>query len=404
MHTSSFMEVRIESGPEPGVADASVEVVERKGRAHPDTLCDALAEAAGNALARAYLERFGAVLHHNVDKVLLVAGAARPAFGGGAVLAPMEIILAGRATREVKGARLDVDGVALEAAWAELRRRVPRLRPDHVRLSTRLRPGSPELVDVFLRQAKTGVWLANDTSIGVGYAPLSPLERTVLEVERGLASDAALEAHPARGPDVKVLGVRRGDAMSLTVAEAFVGEALPDLEAYREARRALRAEALERAGAASALRCRVEVNTADDLESGDVYLTVTGTSAEGGDDGEAGRGNRTQGLIAPMRPMTMESVAGKNPVSHVGKVYNVVASRLAGELAEQLEGVEAAEVVLVSRIGHPVREPQLIRARLRTDGRDPRALRGEVEGRARAHLEGTGALAERLVRGEISVF
>ena len=52
------------------------EIVERKGLGHPDTICDALTENLSRALSRVYLERFGAILHHNVDKVLLCGGAA----------------------------------------------------------------------------------------------------------------------------------------------------------------------------------------------------------------------------------------------------------------------------------------------------------------------------------------
>ena len=51
--------------------DGTVEIVEHKGIGHPDTMCDALAEAFGVALARDYRERFGRVLHFNVDKALL---------------------------------------------------------------------------------------------------------------------------------------------------------------------------------------------------------------------------------------------------------------------------------------------------------------------------------------------
>jgi S-adenosylmethionine synthetase len=50
-----------------------------------------------------------------------------------------------------------------------------------------------------------------------------------------------------------------------------------------------------------------------------VYLTVTGTSAEAGDDGEVGRGNRVNDLITPYRPISLEAAAGKNPVTHVGQ-------------------------------------------------------------------------------------
>ncbi len=373
-------------------------MVERKGRGHPDTLCDALADAVANALAREYLDRFGAILHHNVDKVLLVGGASAPAFGGGEILAPVEIVLAGRATRAVGGETIDVEAIALEAARGCLRERVPRLDADrHVRWSTRIRPGAAELVQTFMRQAETGIWLANDTSIGVGYAPFSALEETVLDVERSLTATAALAARPERGEDMKVMGVRCGEQVSLTVADALVGGPLADLDAYAAAKAALAADVARLAPGAE-----VRVNAADDLARGSIYLTVTGTSAEAGDDGEAGRGNRANGLITPMRPMTMESVAGKNPVSHVGKIYNVVASRIAADLAA-LEGVDAVEVCLVSRIGAPVREPQL--AHVRVFGpREPRALEGAIADAVAAHLADTGALAERLVRGEITLF
>jgi S-adenosylmethionine synthetase len=82
-------------------ADAGVEVVERKGLGHPDTICDALAETFSRNLCREYRRRFGEILHHNVDKALLCGGRAAPAFGGGSVLAPITIHLAGRAVTGV---------------------------------------------------------------------------------------------------------------------------------------------------------------------------------------------------------------------------------------------------------------------------------------------------------------
>ena len=110
------------------------------------------------------------------------------------------------------------------------------------------------------------------------------------------------------------------------------------------------------------------VNAADVPARGQIYLTVTGTSAEAGDDGEAGRGNRANGLITPYRPMTLESVAGKNPVTHVGKLYNVAARRAAASLVTELPDLTAAEVYLVSRIGAPIAEPSLVELRLEAVG------------------------------------
>ena len=326
-----------------GIAPAAqpVEIVERKGLGHPDTLCDALAEEVSLALSRFYRERFGFVLHHNVDKVLLRGGAARPAFAGGEVDEPIDLYLAGRATREYGGVKIPVDELAVGACRSWLSANLHALDAErHVRVHCLVRPGSGDLVELFERQRRGGApRLANDTSIGVGFAPLTPLEGAVLAAERSLRESAA----PERGEDVKVMGVRVGARSALTVACAFVGGHLRDLDAYLAAR--ARAAENVRAAATAILNVEpaVEVNTADDPDAGSVYLTVTGTSAEAGDDGQTGRGNRANGLITPARPMTIESFAGKNPITHVGKLYNVAATRIAEALVSGIEGAREAQ-------------------------------------------------------------
>lgn len=344
---------------EPTVAEQPVEMVERKGLGHPDTLCDALAEEVSIALSRFYLERFGTILHHNVDKVLLVGGRSEPVFGGGEVVEPIEVHLAGRATSRVGTTEIPIETLAIESCRSYLRGRFRHLDPDrHFRFHSRIRPGSADLVELFQRSSQPGTWLANDSSCGAGFAPLSPLERTLLDAEESLLSPAMLDAHPERGQDLKLMGVRSGGRVALTVADAFVSAHVHDLDDYRRKREALREDARAATGADE-----VEVNHADDLERGAIYLTVTGTSAESGDDGEAGRGNRPSGLITPYRPMTMESVAGKNPVSHLGKLYNVLAFQIAERLVAEVPGLRAADCYLVSRIGEPVTRPQLTHVR-----------------------------------------
>jgi S-adenosylmethionine synthetase len=380
------------------------EIVERKGRGHPDTICDFLAESVSLALSRAYLERFGAILHHNVDKVLLWGGTAAPAFGGGRVLAPIEIYIAGRATKTAKGVTVPVDDIVRDACQSWLRDAFHALDVSrHVVIHPLLRPGSPDLVDLFLQQERTGVWLANDTSLGVGYAPLSTLERTVLTVERQLNAPAEKVSAPEIGEDIKVMGMRRGGAVALTVGCAFVDRFVRDLGAYVE-KRARLAEAVRRIAAeAAAEDVAVAVNAADDPARGAIYLTVTGTSAEGGDDGEAGRGNRANGLITPGRPMTMESVAGKNPVNHVGKLYNLAANAIAASIVREVPGVAAAECLLVSRIGRPVADPEI--AALRLDMREEvpiESARPQVEAVVFDHLAGLATLWRRLLSGELA--
>jgi S-adenosylmethionine synthetase len=377
------------------LATGAVEVVERKGLGHPDTLCDALAEEASLALSRHYLERFGFVLHHNVDKVLLRGGASRTAFGGGEVLEPIEIYLAGRAAREYRGVQVPVEELIHDACMAWLREHLHALEPARqVRLHCLVRPGSSDLVELFERQRRTGVCLANDSSIGVGYAPQSRLERAVLAVERALNAKERKVSCPELGEDVKVLGVRTHGRVELTVACAFVDRHVRDLGDYLAKRE--RAAGIVRTAVVD--EAGVALNAADDPAAGSVYLTVTGTSAEAGDDGEAGRGNRASGLITPGRPMTVESFAGKNPITHVGKLYNVAAIRIAAALVQELEGVSEAEVLLVSRIGHPIEEPQLAQLALRgVDRRAVQALAPRAEEIARAQLARIGSLWQELL-------
>jgi S-adenosylmethionine synthetase len=382
----------------------AVEIVERKGIGHPDTICDALAEELSRGLSRFYLERFGTVLHHNVDKALLWGGVARPAFGGGAIVEPIELYLAGRATIDYRGVRVPIDDLAHEVCERWLADHLHELDPSrHVKIRTLVRPGSAELVELFLRRQRAGVWLANDTSCGVGYAPLSTLERSVLSAESALVSRATTATHPALGEDVKVMGVRRGERLAFTVACALIGRHLQDLNDYLRAKRVVE-DVVRRAVALDELAV-VEVNTADDPSVESIYLTVVGTSAEAGDDGQAGRGNRANGLITPCRAMTMESVAGKNPVTHVGKLYNVAASRIASALVDNVPEIIAAQCALVSRIGTPVTEPQIVDIRIATAGDRPAgSLRDRVTELARAELDGITDLWQSIVKGDVGLY
>jgi S-adenosylmethionine synthetase len=376
-------------------ADQLVEVVERKGLGHPDSICDAVAEEASLALSRFYVERFGYVLHHNVDKVMLRGGVSRAAFGGGRVDEPMDLYLAGRATHQYRGVEVPVEELAVGSARAWLASHMHALDVErHVRVHCLIRPGSRDLVELFERQRGGALRPANDTSLGVGFAPLSRLERAVLAVEQGLRQPTG----PERGEDVKVMGVRVDGRCELTVACAFVDGHLADLDAYVAARRRAAEAARLAAGRLLDSAPQIDVNTADDLAAGSVYLTVTGTSAEAGDDGQTGRGNRGNGLITPSRPMTLESIAGKNPITHVGKLYNVMATRLAETLVAEFEGVAEAQVQLVSRIGAPIERPQVVHMALRTDpAARAAALAPRAREIARGELEDLPSLWETLL-------
>lgn len=383
-----------------------VEVVERKGIGHPDTICDALAEELSRALCRFYLDKFGIVMHHNVDKVLLRGGTSQPRFSGGVVTAPIELFMAGRATCEYKGITVPIEELIRESCVQWLQSHFHVLDPlQHIKLHSLIRPGSVDLVELYLRQEQTGIALANDTSCGVGYAPLSELERVVLQVEKSLNSADTKSAHPETGEDIKVMGVRKQETLELTVACAFIDRYIKNVDDYVQKRATLIALVEQAVRVESGMPVHINVNAADDIDQGSLYLTVTGTSAESGDDGEVGRGNRVNGLIAPYRPMNMEAAAGKNPVTHVGKLYNIVAQRIAETLIQELEEVQEAYCYLVSRIGSPITEPQVADLQLvMQDGLAIDVVRSRAEEVVYDQLADIARIRQELIDGALTVY
>jgi S-adenosylmethionine synthetase len=338
-----------------------------------------------------------------VDKVLLSAGSAEPGFRGGRIINPIQIYLAGRAAQGVEGERLPIQEIASNACRGWLRRHLHALDPDkHAHIHVLFRPGSRDLTDLFMRQQRSGTVLANDTSCGVAYAPLSNLERAVLAVDRALLSSGVKMSHPEIGEDIKIMGVRQGDATRLTLSAALIGLHLADPADYCAKKEWIAEAARIAAEAETKSRVEAQVNAADEVPHS-LYLTVTGTSAEMGDDGEAGRGDRANGLITPYRPMTLESIAGKNPVSHVGKLYNIAAGLIAQHLVDGIDEVLAANCVLVSRIGEPISRPQIVDIRLLPrEGIPVSTLAPRVEEIVHARLERMGELSRDLIEGRIT--
>ncbi len=359
------------------------EVVERKGLGHPDTLADGISESISRRLSRLYLDEFGEIMHHNVDKVLIVAGKSSPKFGGGFVLTPPAVVVGGRATvtssRNLSEAIEDSTSRFLRSTIEDM---------EGFTIEPRVGEGAPELQSLIGKGA-------NDTSIGVGFAPLDSVEKLVLEIEPRVRSVKGV------GKDTKIMAVRMGSELKLVIAAAMVSKHISSMEDYLEAKAKVRDEVMRLKGLEEFPGTEVSVNAAD---SGDnIFLTVTGTSIEMGDDGATGRGNRGSGLITPMRPMTMEAIAGKNPVSHVGKIYNVLASRIASEISE-LKGVKEAYVTLVSKIGSPIDEPLLKGVEIAGDLALDSALNSKVYSIIDYWLGEADALVEEFVEGKIAVY
>ena len=395
--------IRVKATGESAVEDQDVEIVERKGIGHPDSICDGVAESVSRALAQEYLDRYGTVLHYNTDETQLVAGTAAPAFGGGEVLDPIYLLVVGRATKTYEGQRFPAESIALEAARDYLDETFPDLDVGKdVIVDVKLGEGSGDLQEVFGEEGT--VPMANDTSYGVGHAPLTETEQIVLNTERSLNGQYG-EENPAVGQDVKVMGKREGDHIDVTVAVAIIDHYVQDMADYRDVIEGVREHVTELAGEYTDRDVTVHVNTADDYEDGAIYLTTTGTSAEQGDDGSVGRGNRANGLITPNRPMSMEATSGKNPVNHIGKIYNLLSTEIAHSVAEQVEGIREVQVRLLSQIGQPIDNPHVADAQLVTEeGVSVGDVEREVEAAIDEELANITDVTKNVIEGKLSTF
>jgi len=361
-------EVVLERLGRPPIGEQRVEIVERKGLGHPDSICDMVMEEIARAINGEYQRRFGRIFHNNIDKGLLVAGRVRRRFGVGRVLRPMELIVGDRATFRVGKIRMPIKEIAVETAREWIRKHLRHVDAErHLRYRIVLSEGSEELTDIFQRGSE--VHEANDTSAAVGYAPLSETEQMVLWVERYLNSSAFKAAFPETGEDVKVMGVRADRGLNLTVAMPLLCQAIASEAAYfRKKEEVVEALRLALPPSPGLDDIHLTLNGLDrpGRGLGGVYLSLLGTSAEDADSGQVGRGNRVNGLIPLNRPVSGEAAAGKNPVSHIGKIYNLLSHRMAEQIYQRVTGVREIYVWLVGQIGRPINQPwvaaQLIHA------------------------------------------
>lgn len=397
--------ITVESLNSTPVEKQAVELVERKGIGHPDTICDSIMEATSVALCREYLKTFGRVVHHNIDKCLLVAGRTSPKIGGGKVDEPMRLVFGDRAIYEISGKKVPVGEIAIATAEEWLRKNLRFVDPKaHMIFQNEIKPGSPELTDIFDRE----VIGANDTSAAVGYAPFTETEHIVLATERYLNSPDFKEIYPEVGEDIKVMGMRRYRNLTLTVAIAFVDRFVSSEKAYFSRK----AEIQAALGAFVAKEKRhfdqvtIDINTLDSERRGEdgMYLTVLGTSAEGGDCGQVGRGNKVNGVIALNRPMSTEAAAGKNPIAHVGKIYTFLTHDVAHKIYTKVPGISEVYVWLCSQIGQPIDQPLIASAQMvLKPGATLEDVRQAVEEVMEHELANIYSFTERLTRGEFSV-
>ncbi|MEJ2271544.1 MAG: methionine adenosyltransferase [Candidatus Bathyarchaeota archaeon] len=385
-----------------------IEIVERKGVGHPDSMCDAIMDQVSVELSKVYLKEFGAILHHNTDKSLLVAGDVECKFGGGIVNEPMLLIFGDRATFEADGKDIPVDDIAIKTAKNWLKENLRFVDPDkHMKYQVAIRHGSQGLTDIFKRE--TCMFGANDTSAAVGYAPMTRTENMVLETERYVNSKGFKKRFPAGGEDVKVMGFKNRDVLNLTVAMAFVDRFVESEKDYMRKKEDIQTDVQDWVNKKSAFeKINVFVNTLDVEGRGvdGVYLSVLGTSADGADSGQVGRGNKVNGVISLNRPIGTEAAAGKNPVSHVGKIYNALTHQIARSICKEVPEVVETCVWLLSQIGMPIDQPAIAAAQVVMNDNTnlDKTIQRKITDVIDSELANIEDFCEKLTYGKISVW
>jgi S-adenosylmethionine synthetase len=247
------------------------------------------------------------------------------------------------------------------------------------------------------------VAIANDTSFGCGYAPYSRLERVVLAIARMLRSSEFRKHFPAAGDDFKIMGHRVNGSVHFTIALAFIDRYVDGIEHYFTIKR----QVIEYLADHLGLSATIRINTLDDPSAHDergLYLTVSGLSAEMGDDGQVGRGNRVNGLITPGREMSLEAAAGKNPTSHVGKIYNVLAMLMAREICESIDDLDEVSVKLLSAIGEPTDYPQVAAIDVSSKRGFTNELKQKVEAIADDRLNNIDKVTTLILERKVALF
>jgi S-adenosylmethionine synthetase len=298
---------------------------------------------------------------------------------------------------------IDVESIAINAAKKWLSSNLRFVDCDSLNYQVELKPGSAELTDVFARGGE--VLGANDTSAAVGYAPTTPTENIVLLLEKHLNSTAFKKRFPESGEDVKVMGLRKKNSLNLTVAMPLISSFVASEKDYFRKKDELLSQIHTFAKEHSPYKVEVSLNTLDVAGRGlgGVYLTLTGTSAEDADCGQVGRGNRVNGIIPLNRPVSSEAAAGKNPVSHVGKIYNALTHKIAEQVYLELPDLKEVYVWLLSQIGAPIDQPTVAAVQVLMREGSADTMKKDIEEIIERELEHIDDFCQKLAKGKISI-
>lgn len=375
------------------------EIVERKGIGHPDTICDLVMNQVSIDLSKLYLKETGAIQHHNMDKALLVAGQSESNFGGGKIIKPMKMILGDRATFDIGERKFPIGDLAIQTAKEWFEKNLRFVNDEHVEYQVEIGVTSKELQSIF---ENTSSFAANDTSVLVGYAPFTETESIVLNTEQHINSKQFKDNFPESGEDVKVMGFRDANHVDLTIATAFVDKFISSENQYFQRKEDMLQEINEFLKKNYSMEITANMNCLDSKNRGmsGLYLTVLGTSADSADSGQVGRGNMASRVISPSRPAGSEATAGKNPVSHIGKIYNALSFKIANEIHTKVSGLDEVCVWMYNVIGRPVNDPKAVIVQPTTVGQLHDAEKNQINEIVESNLQNIHEFCNELISGK----
>lgn len=356
------------------LGETKYDIVERKGLGHPDTLADSLAERLSNEYSKYTLSKFGAVLHHNFDKVGIMGGKASVEFGGGAIIEPIRVLLNGRASSQFANEKINVKKLLTKTTRTFFKEKFPMLDiKKDIKILYEVSDGSsPGGVEG--HKSKRHRWFApqslddlgelkalncNDTSMGCSFYGNSILEKIVLSLEMYLNSSNYKKDNIWMGNDIKIMGFYDdNNEINITMCVPQLCQYVKNIEEYINNKEKVKKDILDHIKLyKSNSKINLFINTRDKTssENTDIYLTFTGSSIEMGDEGFVGRGNRMGGLITPRRFYTMEGICGKNPIYHTGKIYSIASYEIAKKISEKYN--VNCSVEMIGQSGMPLANP-----------------------------------------------
>jgi S-adenosylmethionine synthetase len=351
--------------------DNDIEIVERKGWGHPDTLADGLAERISIDYSKYCLDNFGYVLHHNVDKVCIMGGLSEFDWGKGKFTEPVRVLVNGRMSGSFDGKKIPIQSIIEDAVKTYLNKVMPRFDTENwliimnetKQYSRNPRWFNPKSVEDLPEYKNI---FANDTSAVVGCWPLTFAESLTLELEGLFYDEEKNPKYSFIGQDIKVMTIRRDNKYSITMCIPFFAQDIKDSLEYKEKKKYIVQvikDHIQKRFKDMKLEYELHINTQDQLAKGittakKAYLVAGGSATDFGEEGCVGRGNNRRGIIPMMRKYSMEAAWGKNPVYHVGKVYGVIVDEMAREIAEHFDC--KVEVLVMTRNGDPFFSPHEI--------------------------------------------